>query len=277
MRIRSLLLPMLLIGITSALAAHDLFLKLADFRVPPNSDVTVIALNGTFTTSENAIARSRVADLSVVGPAGREQLDTTRITAAANRTRIKLRTGAPGTYLVGLSIKPSQITMKGAEFNGYLEEEGLQRVLESRKQAGEAEKTSTERYAKHVKAIFQAGAAGGGAWSTVLGYPVEIVPTRDPNGLSPGDTLRVRLLVNGAAAPVDQEVLTGGRRKGGSPIPEQHLRVDGSGTVAVVIKAAGTWYVKFIHMSRVTEPGVDYVSQWATLTFAVSGAPGKVR
>lgn len=275
MQIRKLLAPALLVGLASALAAHDLFLKLADFRVAPNRDVVVTALNGTFTTSENAIARSRVADLSVAGPAGREQLDTGRITAAGTRTRIRVHVGAPGTYLAGLSIKPSQITLKGAEFNAYLEEEGLGQVLEARKKSGEGDRTATERYAKHVKAIFQAGAAGGTAWSTVLGYPAEIVPTRDPNGLSPGDTLRVRILVDGAAAPVDQEVLAGGRQAGG-PIPERHLRVDGSGTVPVVITAPGTWYVKFIHMARVNQPGVDYVSQWATLTFAVSGTPGKV-
>jgi len=277
MRIRSLLLPALLLGLTSALAAHDLFLKLADFRVAPNSDVTVTALNGTFTSSENAIARARVADLSVVGPAGREHLDTSRLAAAANRTRIRLRTGPPGTYQVGLSIKPSQITLKGAQFNGYLEEEGLGQVLAERKQAGEGDRTATERYAKHVKAIFRAGAAGGDAWSTLLGYPVEIVPTRDPNGLAAGDTLRVRILVSGVAAPVGQEVLAGGRRKTGVAIAEQRLLVDGSGTVPVVIGASGTWYVKFIHMTRVSEAGVDYVSQWATLTFAVSGAAGKTR
>jgi hypothetical protein len=33
--------------------------------------------------------------------------------------------------------------------------------------------------------------------------------------------------------------------------------------------AAGSWYVKFIHMTRVAEPEVDYESKWATLTFAV--------
>jgi len=273
---RRLLAAGFLVGLTTTLAAHDLFLKLADFRVAPNSNVTVTALNGTFTSSENAIARARVADLSLVGPGGWEHLDTTRLTAAASRTRIRIRTGAAGTYLAGLSIKPSQITLKGAQFNGYLAEEGLGHVLEARKHAGEANQTATERYAKHVKTIFQAGAAGGDAWSTVLGYPVEIVPTRDPNTLSSEDTLTVRLLVNGAAAPVDQEVLAGGQRRNGRPIAQRHLRVNGSGTVSVVITAPGTWFVKFIHMARVNEAGVDYVSQWATLTFAVSGARGKV-
>jgi hypothetical protein len=37
----------------------------------------------------------------------------------------------------------------------------------------------------------------------------------------------------------------------------------------VTLDAAGKWYVKFIHMVRATEPGLDYESKWATLTFEV--------
>jgi uncharacterized GH25 family protein len=275
MRFRVLLAAAFIAGLTSALAAHDLFLKLADFRVAANGNVLLTAFNGTFTKSENAIARSRVADLSIVGPAGREHLDTTHLSAAGTRTLIKAKVGAAGTYLAGLSIKPSQISLKGAQFNDYLKEEGLGQVLEARRKAGELDAPSTERYAKHVKAIFRAGSTGSGAWSTVLGYPVEIVPSRDPNDLAPGDTLRVRVLVNGAAAPAGQEVLAGGRRAGGAPIPEQQLRADAAGNVSVRIGSAGAWYVKFISMTKVNEPGVNYVSQWATLTFAVAPPTGK--
>jgi hypothetical protein len=35
----------------------------------------------------------------------------------------------------------------------------------------------------------------------------------------------------------------------------------------VTLDAAGTWYVKFVHMVRASEPGLDYESKWATLTF----------
>lgn len=37
----------------------------------------------------------------------------------------------------------------------------------------------------------------------------------------------------------------------------------------MTIDAPGKWYVKFIHMDRATEPGLDYESKWATLTFAI--------
>jgi len=268
MRRERVLIVTLLLCVCSSLAAHDLFLKLSDYFVRADAEVRITALNGTFTTSENAIARSRVADLSLVGPRGRERLDTLQLAAAGTRTRITARTGPEGTYLLGLSIRPSQITLKGEQFNGYLREEGLPAVLEARRKAGELGKGATERYAKHVKAIFQAGAARTDGYATVLGYPVEIVPLRNPYELRAGDTLRVRLLVNGAPAP-GIEVLAGGRTGAGAAIRSVTLQADASGEAAVVLRAAGTWYVKFISMTRVTEPQVDYVSQWATLTFAV--------
>jgi hypothetical protein len=275
MQLRKALIPALLVLLTTTLAAHDLFLTLADFRVTPNRTALVTALNGTFSTSENAIAPARVADLSIVGPAGRTRLESSRLVASGTRTIIKTPIGAAGTYLAGLSIKPSQISLKGPQFNDYLKEEGLGSTLEARKTAGELEKGATERYSKHVKTIFRAGSAGAEAWNTVLGYPVEIIPIRDPNLVAPGETLRFRVLVNGAKAPVGQEVLAGGRRAAGGPIPEQHLRADAEGMVSVLIGAAGAWYVKFIDMNRSTEAGIDYISQWATLTFAVPIPTGK--
>ena len=274
---RPYVLPLLLAGLGSTLAAHDLFLKLADFTVRSNAAVTVTVLNGTFTVSENSIARARVADLSLVGPAGRERLDTAQLREVGTRTLIRTRTGDAGTYVMGLSIRPNQISLSGTEFNGYLKAEGLNRVLEARRQAGELERGVTERYAKHVKVIFQAGEARSAAFTTVLGYPVEIVPLRNPYELAPGDTLRLRLLANGAPVPAGVEVIAGGRTVAGARHAEQHLVTDASGLVAVRVGAAGTWYVKFIAMTRAGEPGLDYNSEWATLTFAVLPASRKAK
>src|SRR5439155_18276042 len=50
----SRILPLLpLAALTTSLAAHDLFLKLADFIVRSETTVSITALNGTFTTSTN--------------------------------------------------------------------------------------------------------------------------------------------------------------------------------------------------------------------------------
>ena len=166
LRMRAWLSALLLGGLAGTLAAHDLFLKLADYLVCPNAEVRVIALNGTFTTSENSIARARVGDLSVVSPAGRQHLDTTALSAAGSRTVVRFRTRAEGTYVAGLSLRPSEISLTGAQFNGYLAEEGLAGVVAARRAAGELEKPAKERYAKHVKVIFQAGTPRSNDWSS---------------------------------------------------------------------------------------------------------------
>ncbi|HTL04314.1 MAG TPA: DUF4198 domain-containing protein [Gemmatimonadales bacterium] len=268
MRRYRLLVVVFLAGLASSAAAHDLFLKLADFLVQPAGEIRVTALNGTFTTSSNAVARARIADLSLVGPLGREQLDTSMVTAAGTRTQIRARVGPQGTYVMGLSTRPSEITLKGPQFNDYLKEEGLGRVLEARRKAGELEKGATERYAKHVKTIFQAGRHTSDSYKRALGYPVEIMPLRNPYDLHAGDTLRVRLLVDGKPAR-GIEVLAGGRSAAGAAIKEVSLLADSTGVAPVVLRATGVWYVKFISMKHVTEAQADYISNWATLTFAV--------
>jgi len=277
MRLRTWLVAGLLVAFTSVLAAHDLFLTLREYFVPPEAELRITALNGTFSSSENSIDRDRIADLSLVTPAGRRRLDTTAVSAEGTRTAIRVRTESEGTYLAGMSTNPNTIPLTAKEFNAYLAEEGLGTVLAERRRAGELEQPARERYAKHVKTVFQVGTARSAGWSTVLGYPVEIIPLRNPYEIGPNDTLRLRLLVNGAASPAGQEVLAGGRTPSGARHPVRHLTTDAAGEIALPRVGPGTWYVKFIHMSKAREPGLDYVSQWATLTFAVQRPPGKAR
>jgi uncharacterized GH25 family protein len=275
MRRRALLVSGFLLAFTSVLAGHDLFLTLREYFVPPDTDLRITALNGTFRTSENSIDRNRIADLSLVTPAARRRLDTAVVRAEGTRTAIGVHTEADGTYEAGMSIKPSEIDLTAKEFNAYLTEEGLGSVLARRRRDGELAKPARERYAKHVKLIFQVGQTRSEGWSTVLGYPVEIVPLRNPYQLGPGDSIRFRLLVNGAPSPAGQEVLAGGRTLSGARRTVRRLVTDAAGEIALSRVTAGTWYVKFIHMSKATEPGLDYISQWATLTFAIASPPGK--
>ncbi len=275
MTLRRLLVPALLVGVTPVLSAHDLFLTLTTWFVPARSSVSIVALNGTFTKSENSIARPRIGDLSLVSPAGRKALDTTAVSAAGTRTVITLHTDAEGTYVAGLSTRASELAEKADAFNKYLAEEGIGPALAERKTLGELGKPVREQYSKHVKTIFQVGKARSDGWNTVLGYPVEIVPLRNPYAQTPADTMRFRILMDGAASPAGQEVLTGGRTIKGVMRPERTLRTDAKGEVTVAPGPAGVWYVKFIRMTRTGKPGIDYISQWATLTFAVAPAPGK--
>lgn len=249
-------------------AAHDMFLKPTRFFAPENSEVRVRVLNGTFTKSENSIARSRLADASVVTPARRITLDTTEWNATGDTSTFHIHTRGAGTYVIGASTKPSVIALSADDFNLYLKDDGIPDVLEARRTAGELGKSARERYHKHIKAMVQVGNARSSHYSTVLGYPAEIVPMENPYSLASGAALRVKTLVDGKPA-ANQLVLYGGLTANETNIDPRSVRSNAEGVATIPLSTPGIWYIKFINMARVRSDTVDYESKWATLTFQV--------
>ena len=261
--------------IATSLDAHDLFLRPRDFVLRPGTAVAVRVLNGTFTTSESAVTPERLRDLSMVGPNGQQHSDRSAWRADGKESSWSLNLGGPGTYVLGASLDPKTIHLTGAQFNGYLREEGLPDVLAGRRKNGVLQTAAHERYAKHVKALVHVqGASATGAdtaYRAVLGYPAELVPSSDPYRMKAGASLELRALVDGA--PVyRQVVIAGGRTIDGAVIPERQIRSDREGKVRFTLTKRGTWYVKFIHMVEVPpspQDSVTHESKWATLTFAL--------
>jgi hypothetical protein len=267
-RFRAVIALVMMSLVAGSLAAHDLFLKLTTYFLPARKPVDALLLNGTFTRSENRVERDRVADFSLVGPGGRMAQDTMGFVPRGDTTRVRFTTGAPGTHVVGISIKPRELDLKGADFNAYLKEEGITDMLAERTRTGTLNEPARERYAKHVKAIFQVGGEITDQYATVLGYPAEIVPLENPYRLNVGGSLRVRCLVHGISVQ-GITVLAGGLTPQGRIIRQTGVTTDASGTASIAITSPGRWYVKFISMKRTTEGNLTHESQWATLTFEV--------
>jgi uncharacterized GH25 family protein len=253
--------------------AHDLFLRPRDFVVKAGSELQVRVLNGTLTSSENAVARTKLRDLTVAGPAGVSHPDRAAWADSAKESQWRVALSEPGTHVLGASLEPSTIRLSGTQFNKYLREEGLPHVREARKVAGQLGDAAHERYAKHVKALVRVegnSSAPDTAYRTVLGYPAELVPLDDPYLLKAGGSLRVRVLVDGQPVP-NQMVQAGGRTPAGGRIGQFQSRTDAGGVVSFPLAARGTWYVKFISMRPVPASAgdsVNYESKRATLTFA---------
>lgn len=263
------LLPLTLVFMVCAtLEAHDLFMKPERFFIAPQAGARVRVINGTFDKSENAIDASRVADLSIVTSEGRTRLDTAKAwTADEPMSVISVGPLPSGVAVIGTSTRPRELELTGQEFNEYLKGDGVPDVLEDRKARGELTRSARERYSKHVKTIVQVGDGRAGAVDTVLGYPAELVPLVDPYTLKAGDSLPLRALVDGRPV-ASQYVLAGGRTPDGRRQKVQALRSDADGIVRVVVASPGQWYVKFIHMVRLSgDAAADYESKWASLTF----------
>ena len=262
-----LAVALLLVGIAVA-SAHDMFLKPTRYFAAENSEVRVRVLNGTFTRSENSIARDRLADASVITPRGRVTLDTTEWSVRGDTSTFHVHTRAAGTYVIGASTKPNIIALTADEFNLYLEDDGIPDVLEARRKAGELQTPARERYHKHVKTMVQVGDTPSDLYATPMGYPAEIVPVENPYAMKQGGTLRVRTLVDGKPT-ANLLVQYGGLTAGNEGIEQKSVRSDAQGIASIPLASAGTWYIKFISMSRIKSDSADYESKWATLTFQV--------
>ncbi|WP_411281187.1 DUF4198 domain-containing protein [Gemmatimonas sp.] len=263
-------LPILLALSATSLFAHDMFWRLTSYYVAPRSSIRMPVLNGTFSKSENSIAWSRVAQLSVATPTGRTQIDSAHWDTRGDTSWLNYVTGEAGTYVAGLSTKPTEFRLEAKAFNRYLADDGIPDILAARTKDGSLQRAARERYSKHIKTIFQVGATRSDGWSAALGHPAELVPVENPYGLAPGATMRFRCLVDGNPV-ANQLVIVGGRAgvTGDVRLPTQSLRSNADGVVSVTVGKAGRWYVKFIHMARVDDGRVDYESKWATITFEI--------
>ena len=248
-------------------AAHDLYIKMDSYVLAPNAPVRVPIINGTFQGSENSITEDRVANVSLVHESGRRDLGTDGWEAEGDTTFYPIRTGGPGTYVLGVSTLPRDLELGAADFNQYLAHDGVVDVLVQRALEKELDTDVRERYSKHVKAIFQVGERRSGGLDVVLGYPAELVPITNPYQLRVGGEMAVRATVDGNPVP-GQLVLAGGD-SGHGPVLIREARTDANGEVRVALDEPGRWYIKFIHMAKTTAPEIDYESKWATLTFEV--------
>jgi hypothetical protein len=251
------------------LTSHELFLKSDSFFMNSNEPVELYLFNGTFDKSENTITRDRIVNARILGPGFEFFPKMEDYYDRDDATFLKWTTGAPGTYVAGISTLPREIKLSATDFTDYLEHEGLTATINKRKAKGISDQPAVEKYSKHVKAIIQVEDKKTNEYSTVLGYPIEFIPASNPYELSVGEDLRMKLLFKGS--PLSNQVVHIGFRSSDKiqDVEENEVRTESAGEFSIKIDKKGKWYVASIYMQESREEGIDYESNWATLTFDV--------
>jgi uncharacterized GH25 family protein len=248
--------------------AHDLFLKLDSFFISVNDKVTIKILNGSFMSSDGAVRYERLADLSLVSPSGtRSKPNEAAFSKDEKTSYLNLQPDQAGNYLVGLSTMTREIDLEAKSFNEYLTEDGIPDTLAERGRDKELDKNVRERYSKHVKTLFQVSNKQTANYKQILGYPVEIVPRNNPYKLKNGDTFEFLCLKDGK--PLANQYVMTGYDDGTNLRIGENIRTDKKGIAKVVLNGSGKWYVKFIHMTKLSDPKINYESKWATFTFEI--------
>lgn len=262
---KSLSIILVMMFCVAYVKAHDLFIRLDEYYLAVNSTLVARLMNGSFQDSERAIGHDRFRQISLSTPKNElKELSSVEWRDDKTTSTFAVKSLEPGSYVIGASLLPRDISLKADEFNDYLDHDGIPDTLAERKKNNELKKDIKEKYSKHVKAIFQVGENTTDNFKTPLNYPVEIVPMQNPHLLKVGDFLEVQCLVDGKAI-ANQFVLAGydGVKK------EFSTRTDNNGIAKFEIKKSGENYIKLIHMTKLKGSVYDYESKWATLTFKI--------
>ncbi len=260
------------------LSSHDMYLKLDEYYLVPNTDAIIELFNGTFDRSDNVISRDRMFDVSIVGNGERFNPDTSSWFEKEKTTYLNFATGAQGTWVAGVSTKARTLGMSAEDFNDYLAHDGVLDMLALRKKNGTFADSAVEKYSKHVKTVFQVGDKLTDDYQTELGYPIEFMLLENPYDLHPGHKLPVKLVFN--QEPLANQLVyvgnysTESEHSHDEETDHQHdellqLRTDGEGMLNIPISSEGIWYLRTIHLVEIEEEGLTHESNWATVTFAI--------
>ena len=262
----TLRLTLALVTLAAAqLSAHDFWLATVGPATPGAVTITAGVGEKFPTRTQFRYRDNWLAEWTLVGEKSRTPLSKDwRRDAMVMATDVTL----PGTgAFMGVAMVSAQtIEMTGDEFTDYLKEEGLDSVIAARQSAGEAGKTTKERYARYAKIALRNGEGSGAHLTRPVGAKAEFVPSVDPTTLRAGSPLTVQLLIDGK--PVSGASLTAIHE--GMP---QKARTDASGRATFTIDRPGAWLVKTVHMVR--QPAgneAEWESFWVTLAF--QGARG---
>ncbi len=255
-----------LLGIFCLFTSHELFLKSDSYFLKEGDAVELYLFNGTFDKSENTITRDRIVNATILGPNFEVHPSDSDYYDKDETTFLRFTTGSAGTYVAGISTLPRNLELTAEEFKEYLEHEGLDRVVKEREVKGLSGKPVVEKYSKHVKALLQVGSSSSEDYNLELGYPIEFIPLQNPYELSVGDLIDFQLVYKGELL-ANTVVHYGTSSEDGNQVNASIT--DDDGEFSFEISRPGAWYVGTIHMEESKESGLDYESNWATLTFEI--------
>lgn len=257
---------LLLFGLLALFSSHELFLKTDSYFLNTRQTAELYLYNGTFEKSENTITRDRIVDARIKGPTYEFSPQKADYYDKDNITYLRFTTGDTGTYVAGISTAARNLDQSADEFKQYLEHEGLDRLVREREGKGLSTQAVTEKYSKHVKAILQVGDATTEEFTAVLGYPIEFIPLQNPYELSVGDMIEFQLVYKDE--PLANTVVHFGTEQEEGQLAKENASItDDDGEFIFELDRAGHWYVGTIHLVESDEAGIDYESNWATLTF----------
>ena len=241
-------------------AAHDFWIEPNTFSAAAGAPLSFALRVGEHFKGDPVPRQAAMIERFVIaGPdgvrdvMGREGSDPAGFTSIA----------APGVYVIGYRSHPKSVELDAAKFEQYLREEGLERVIDQRKQAGRSNTPGIEIFSRCAKAIVDFVAnrrsqrSGAGTAAGV-----------DRRKITPGKPATFRLLYEGQ--PLEGALVVAIPKD--APMQKLTARSNKAGRVTFTMPG-GVWLLKAVHMvPAARETAAEWESLWASTTFELPAA-----
>jgi hypothetical protein len=170
-----------------------------------------------------------------------------------------------GSYLVGIRSVPALIELSADSINDYAKNNDLEDVKYAR-----TSKQLTDQGAKvmaswYAAMLLQAGAvAADDIFMNGSGYPLEIVPGKNPYGMKVGEKMQFTILWNGKPLFGARVII---RITADNNTGVQHIYSGKDGVIEAPLGSKGTWVVSVAKMVPSRNPDADWQSYHATYSF----------
>ncbi|MCI0366675.1 MAG: DUF4198 domain-containing protein [Phycisphaerales bacterium] len=266
-------------GVLVALACFNVALA-HDFWIEPSTfwskvqDLIEVRLRVGHVGEGEPVARNaqRIEKFIVAGPSGQNDVPGQDGKDPAGL----MRPAEDGLHVLGYRSNHASIELEAEKFEAYLKEEGLDRIIELRKERGETAEKAREIYSRCAKALVQIGEKPAGASESafppdrMLGFQLELVAQKCPFDLKPGDELPLQLLFD--SKPCEGVLIAAKNHQ--HPHGAVSARTDKDGKAALKITSAGPWLITAVHMIEAPAgSNAQWESLWASLTFELRKTP----
>ena len=243
-----------------SVAAHDFWIEPGNFRPTVGAKVPLRLLVGQdFAGAATVYLPETFERYDITGPDGQRPVAGVPGDDPAGHFTV-MRIGA---HIVAYRSTLFTATFDTpAEFEQYLEKEGLEHVKTLHAFGAPKGKVIRENYSRSAKALVMAGKPDVKTTADrVLGLRLELIAEKNPYLTGP---VPVRLLYEGS--PLEGALVVAFNKT--EPLKKIKARTDRDGRVRFDFNHPGTWLVTAVHMLPAPpRTNADWESVWASLTF----------
>jgi len=245
------------------LRAHDTWLAPRTYLVAPGARAIFdVTSHDGFPALDYAVDPARIARSGL--RLGGENVPLAVARRAAKSLELEALLATSGVGVGFVELKPRRLELLADKVAEYLGDIGGGGGVADDPATRPPQRRWREEYRKLAKTILRAGDADDRAWGEPLGLDLEIVPEADPTRLRAGGVLSVRVLDRGrprSGLAVASVNAARGKR--------EFATTDAQGRVAIRVDHSGPWLLAATALRPAGQPGLEWRSEFATLTFAV--------